>query len=192
MIPMKEKIKKIIKESMEVKESLSKAETVNIEKAAKAIIESLKSGGKLLVFGNGGSAADSQHMVAELVGRFKKERRPLAAIALTTNTSTLTAIANDYGYEAVFSRQVKALGSPGDVAFGISTSGNSKNVIEAIKKAKGIGLKTIGLIGAGGGKMKSECDISIIVPSGDTPRIQEAHLVVCHIICELIEEELFK
>ena len=189
---MKEKIKKIIKESMEVKESLSKAETVNIEKAAKAIIESLKSGGKLLVFGNGGSAADSQHMVAELVGRFKKERRPLAAIALTTNTSTLTAIANDYGYEAVFSRQVKALGSPGDVAFGISTSGNSKNVIEAIKKAKGIGLKTIGLIGAGGGKMKSECDISIIVPSGDTPRIQEAHLVVCHIICELIEEELFK
>ena len=189
---MKEKIKKIIKESMEVKESLLKAEAVNIEKAAKVMIGSLKSGGKLLIFGNGGSAADSQHMAAELVGRFKKERRPLGAIALTTNTSTLTAIANDYGYESVFSRQIEALGKSGDIAFGISTSGNSKNVIEALKKAKNMGLSTIGLTGRGGGKMKSECGILIAVPSGDTPRVQESHLVVCHIICELVEEGLCK
>jgi len=184
---MKKLIKERIKESMEVKERFGEAEIENIEKAAKAIIASLKAGGKVLVFGNGGSAADSQHIAAELVGRFKKERKPFAAIALTTNTSALTAIANDYGYEAAFSRQVEALGRPGDVAIGISTSGNSPNVIEAVKKAKALGLKTIGLSGDGG-KLKAVCDISIAIPSKDTPRIQESHIMIGHIICELVED----
>jgi len=183
---MRELIRQRIKESIDVKERLSEAEIENIEKAAKAIIASLKSGGKVLIFGNGGSAADSQHIAAELVGRFRKERKPLAAIALTTNTSTLTAIANDYGYEAVFSRQVEALAKRGDVALGISTSGNSPNVIEAVKKAKALGLVTIGLSGDGG-KLKAACDILIAVPSKDTPRIQEAHIMIGHIICELVE-----
>ena len=188
---MIEKIESAINGSIETKKAVLKSQIANIEKAAKAIIASLKAGGKLLVFGNGGSAADSQHIVAELVGRFKKERAALAAIALTTNTSTLTAIANDYGYEAVFSRQVEALGKAGDVALGISTSGNSKNVIEAIRKAKSLGIKTIGLLGGDGGKLKNECDISIIVAAKDTPRIQESHMMIGHMMCELIEEELF-
>ncbi|MDP3804657.1 MAG: D-sedoheptulose 7-phosphate isomerase [Candidatus Omnitrophota bacterium] len=189
---MKELIKKRIEESVKVKESLCKAEADNIEKAALVIIKSLKAGGKLLVFGNGGSAADSQHIAAELVGRFKKERKALAAIALTANTSTITAIANDYGYDVVFSRQIEALGNPGDVALGISTSGNSKNVIEAFKTAKAKGMKRVSLTGCGGGKLREECDISIIIDSKDTPRIQEAHILIGHILCELIEEEFVK
>lgn len=189
---MKELIKNIIRESIKVKEGLHGLEAENIEKAARTVIESLKAGGKILVFGNGGSAADSQHMVAELVGRFRKERRPLSAIALTTNTSSLTALANDYGYDVTFSRQIEALGRKNDVAIGISTSGNSKNVIEAIRKAKSLGLKTVGLVGGDGGKLGKECDISVIVRSKDTPRIQESHLMIGHIICELVENEFFK
>ncbi|MDD5422801.1 MAG: SIS domain-containing protein [Candidatus Omnitrophota bacterium] len=181
------KIIEIIKESIEVKKSLSGSAAADIEKAAKVIIASLKAGGKLIVFGNGGSAADSQHIAAELVGRFKKERKAMAAVALTTNTSNLTAIANDYGYGASFARQVEALGKKEDVALGISTSGNSENVIAAIRKAASIGIKTIGLTGAPGGKLKDECDISIVVGSKNTPRVQEAHLVICHVLCELIE-----
>lgn len=189
---MREKIKVIITESIKVKEGLLENEGANIEKAARAIIYSLNAGGKLLVFGNGGSAADSQHMAAELVGRFERERKALAAIALTTNTSVLTAIANDYGYDVTFSRQIEALAKPGDVAFCISTSGNSKNVIDAVKKSKAMGLKTVGLTGNDGGRLKRECDICIVVGSDETPRIQESHLTICHILCQLIEEELFK
>jgi D-sedoheptulose 7-phosphate isomerase len=189
---MKEKITSLINDSVKTKESVLKTEVANIEKAAKAIIDSLKRGGKLLIFGNGGSASDSQHMAAELVGRFKKERKALAAISLTTNTSNLTAIANDYGYDAVFSRQVEALGKPDDVALGISTSGNSKNVLDAVRKAKPMGLKTIGLLGCDGGKIKNECDISIVVGSKDTPRVQESHITIIHILCELIESEMFR
>ncbi|MFH0764245.1 MAG: D-sedoheptulose 7-phosphate isomerase [Candidatus Omnitrophota bacterium] len=189
---MKNLIKKRIAESIKVKESLCKAELDSIETAARTIVKSLKAGGKLLVFGNGGSAADSQHIAAELVGRFKKERRALPAIALTANTSTITAIANDYGYDVTFSRQIEALGKPGDVALGISTSGNSKNVIEAVKKAKNIGMKTVSLSGCGGGKLKGECEISIAIDSKDTPRIQESHILIGHILCELIEEEFTK
>lgn len=188
---MKEQIKTAIKESIKTKEALYKDQIENIEKAAEAIIASLKKGGKLIVFGNGGSAADSQHIAAELVGRFKLERKALAAIALTTNTSTLTAIANDYGYDASFSRQVEALGIKGDVALGISTSGNSKNVIEALNKAKASGIKTIALTGQDGGKMKDAADISIVVGSKDTPRIQESHIMIGHILCELIENGIF-
>lgn len=187
---MKEAIKTIIRDSIDTKEGLFMKEASNIEKAARAIIDSIKSGGKLLVFGNGGSAADSQHMAAEFVGRFIKERKALPAIALTTNSSALTAIANDYGYDLSFSRQMEALGRKQDVALGISTSGNSRNVIAAIKKARSIGMKTIGLTGGDGGGMKNECDILITAGSKKTPRIQECHLLICHIVCELVEGDL--
>jgi len=188
---MKELIEKLILDSIRVKELLLKGQVPNIERAASEIIKSFKAGGKLLVFGNGGSAADSQHIAAELVGRFKKERKALAAIALTTNTSTLTALANDYSYEITFSRQIEALGNGNDVALAISTSGNSRNVIDAIKKAKSLSLMTIGLIGGDGGGLKRECDIAIVVPSDDTPRIQESHIAIGHILCQLAEDALF-
>jgi len=187
---MRNKISQAIKESIKVKESVFKDQILNIESAARTMIASLKNGGKILVLGNGGSAADSQHFAAELVGRFKKERRALGAIALSVNTSTLTAIANDYGYEASFSRQIEALGKKGDIAFGISTSGNSKNVIAAIKKAHELGLKTIGLLGSGGGELAKICDILINIGSKDTPRVQESHITVIHILCELIEDDI--
>ena len=190
---MKNVIKAKIEENIETTEELHKGGQVeNIEKAVKAIVTSLKNGGKVLVFGNGGSAADSQHIAAEFVGRFKKERKALPAIALTTNTSILTAIGNDYGYDVTFSRQVEALGREGDVAIGLSTSGNSKNVIAALKTAKAAGLKTVGLTGATGGAMKEICDILITPPSKNTPRIQEAHILIAHIICEIVEGEICK
>ncbi|MFA5145824.1 MAG: D-sedoheptulose 7-phosphate isomerase [Candidatus Omnitrophota bacterium] len=189
---MKDEIRRLIQDSIKVKETVARDEAGNIEKAAQAIVAAVRSGGKLLVFGNGGSAADSQHIAAEFVGRFKKERKAIAAIALTTNTSAMSAIANDYGYDTVFSRQVEALGRRGDVALGISTSGRSKNVVDAINKAKALGLVTISLIGAGGGILAKESDISITVDSTDTPRIQESHIMIGHIICELAEKELCK
>lgn len=189
---MKKNIERFIKESIAAKEAVLKDQVGNIEKAARTIIESLKAGGKLLVFGNGGSASDSQHIAAELVGRFKMERRALPAIALTVNTSILTAIANDYGYDVVFSRQIEALGVKGDVALGISTSGNSKNVIEALKKARSMGIRTIALSGGDGGGMKKEADISVTVSTKDTPRVQESHILIGHIICALIEDGMFK
>lgn len=189
---MKKTIESAIRDSIRTKEDVFKGQIENIERAALAIIDSLKKGGKLFVFGNGGSAADSQHIAAELVGRFKMERRPLPAIALTTDTSALTSIANDYGYEFVFSRQIEALASKGDVALGISTSGNSKNIIEAFKKAGSLGLKVIALSGGDGGKMKDVADISIVVASRDTPRIQESHAMIGHILCGLIEDNIFK
>ncbi|MCX5678225.1 MAG: D-sedoheptulose 7-phosphate isomerase [Candidatus Omnitrophica bacterium] len=189
---MKNIIEESIKDSIRTKEGLLKGEVANIEKAARAIIKSLRLGGKVLIFGNGGSAADSQHMAAELVGRFKKERRALAAIALTANTSILTAIGNDYGYDTIFSRQITALSRKGDVAIGISTSGNSQNVLNAIKEAKSLDMGTIGLSGGDGGRLGKACDISIIVAAKDTPRVQESHITIIHILCDLIENELFK
>lgn len=189
---MKNIIEESIKESLRVKELVLADQVANIEKAARAIIKAFRLGGKLLIFGNGGSAADSQHMAAELVGRFKKERRALPAVALTTNTSTLTAIANDYGYDATFSRQVMALGRKGDVAIGISTSGNSSNVLAAISEAKALDMETISLTGGNGGKLIHASGISITVNADDTPRVQEAHITIIHILCDLIEKELFK
>lgn len=177
---------------MKVKEALLKEQVANIEKAARAIIKSLRLGGKVLIFGNGGSAADSQHMAAELVGRFKKERRALPAIALTANTSILTAVGNDYGYDATFYRQVSALGKKGDIAIGISTSGNSANVLSAIVEAKSLEMETIGLSGGDGGKLREACAIPIVVGTKDTPRVQESHIMIIHILCDLIETELFK
>jgi len=149
----------------------------------------LKKGRKILICGNGGSAADAQHIAAELTGRYKIERKGLPAIALTTDTSALTAIGNDYGYEHVFSRQVEALARKGDLLIGISTSGNSRNVIYALQKAKEIGCRTIGFSGKGGGKMNDVCDLNIIVPSDDTARIQEMHIMIGHILCQLIDNE---
>ena len=160
-----------------------------LEVAANICIDSLKQGGKILIFGNGGSAADAQHIAAELVGRYKLERKGLSAIALSTDTSSLTAIANDYGYEHVFDRQIEALANPEDVAIGISTSGNSSNVINALQLAKNIGCKSIGLSGKSGGDMNKLCDVNLVIPANDTARIQEMHILVGHIICHLIELE---
>ena len=154
--------------------------------------EALKAGNKVLFCGNGGSAADAQHLAAELIGRFQKERRSLASIALTTDTSILTAVANDYGYDEVFARQVEGLGRSGDVLIGISTSGNSANVVKAALKARDTGMHTIAFTGEGGGKLKDICDITFAVPSKVTARIQEMHIMVGHIICELVEEEYDK
>jgi D-sedoheptulose 7-phosphate isomerase len=189
---MIKRIKDIIRESIQVKEKLLETQSFQIYQAARLIVSCLKKGGKVIIFGNGGSAADSQHIAAELVGRFKKERRPLPAIALTTNTSILTAIANDYSYETVFQKQIEALGNKKDVAIGISTSGKAKNVINGIITAKRMEMKTISLTGKKGIDFAKMTDVSIIVPSEDTARIQEAHITVGHILCELIEEVFFK
>lgn len=163
-----------------------------IQLMAERCKEALKSGNKVLFCGNGGSAADAQHLAAELIGRFQKERRSLASVALTTDTSILTAVANDYGYDEVFARQVEGLGRSGDVLIGISTSGNSANVVKAALKARDTGMHTIAFTGEGGGKLKDICDVTFAVPSKVTARIQEMHIMVGHIICELVEEEYDK
>jgi D-sedoheptulose 7-phosphate isomerase len=162
-----------------------------IVEAATLIAECLRAGGKLLFFGNGGSAADAQHLAAEFVGRFMMERHALPAIALTTDSSILTAVGNDYGFDQIFARQIEALGRPNDVALGISTSGNSPNVIEAVKKAKKQNLKTIGLAGKEGGALARCVDLAITVPSANTARVQECHIAIGHILCELVENNLF-
>lgn len=189
---MEEKIRKILKESISVKEALLKSEVETLAKIADAIIEAVSGGKRVFLFGNGGSAADSQHIAAELIGRFKKERRPIPAIALTTNTSTLTALSNDYGYDVSFKRQLEALAASGDVAIGISTSGNSANVYEALKAAKRLGLKVVTMTGDSGGRIAKLADIALKVPSDNTPRIQESHITAGHIICELVEDKLSK
>ncbi|MCK9338135.1 MAG: D-sedoheptulose 7-phosphate isomerase [Arcobacteraceae bacterium] len=172
-----------------VTECLPKLEA-DVSKAAYLIVEALKKGNKVLLCGNGGSAADAQHIAAELTGRYKTERRGLPGIALTTDTSALTAIGNDYGYDRIFDRQVEALARSGDVLIGISTSGNSKNVINALNVAREMGCVTIGLSGRDGGAMNDVCDINIVVPSFDTPRIQEMHILIGHTICHCIDDNL--
>ena len=159
-----------------------------IEVAAEICINSLKNGGKILIFGNGGSAADAQHIAAEIVGRYKIERKGLPAIALTTDTSALTAIGNDYGYLHVFDRQVEALANEGDVLIGISTGGSSANVVSALKIAQDLSCKAIGFSGKDGGEFNNLCDVNIVVPAEDTPRIQEMHIVIGHTICHLIDQ----
>jgi D-sedoheptulose 7-phosphate isomerase len=163
---------------------------LNLEIAANMCINSLEKGGKILIFGNGGSAADAQHIAAELVSRYKEERKALTAIALTTDTSILTAIGNDYGYNFIFSRQIEALAKPGDIVIGISTGGTSSNVINALKKAKELKCKSIGFSGRGGGDFNSLCDINLAVPAEDTPRIQEMHILLGHTLCHIIEKSL--
>jgi len=187
---MRDRIKEILLESIQVKEELLHTKVGEILGIAEVIIDSLKKNGKVILFGNGGSASDSQHIAAELIGRFKKDRNPLPAIALTTNTSVLTSLANDYGYEVVFAKQIEALGQKNDIAIGISTSGKAKNVACAIRQAKKMGIKTIALTGGEGGELAKLADISLLVPSSVTARIQEAHITIGHIICELIEQAL--
>lgn len=173
--------------SIETKEKVRQSLVPVIDRVAQLLIEVLDAGHKILLFGNGGSAADSQHIAAELVGKLMVKRRALPAIALTTDSSNLTALANDFGYDTVFQRQIEALGAPGDVAIGISTSGNSPNVLAAIKAARQKGLKTVALTGRDGGPLASLVDYSITIPSDSTQRIQESHITIGHILCELIE-----
>ena|SRR3989338_6311596 len=185
---MKQKIIRLLKESIEVKNKLLESQVNKIEELAKAMLETIKSGHKILLFGNGGSAADSIHIAAELVGRFRKERKALPAIALTANVSILTALGNDYSFEYIFERQIEAFGNKGDMAIGISTSGSSKNVVAGILKASKMGLKTAALTGSKIGELSKISDLCISVPSLNTPRIQEAHITIGHIVCELIED----
>jgi D-sedoheptulose 7-phosphate isomerase len=187
---MRDRIRDILLESIQVKEELLHLGIGSIKEIADLMIDCLKKGGKVILFGNGGSASDAQHIAAELIGRFKKDRTALAAIALTTNTSVLTSLANDYGYEVVFAKQIEALGQKNDIVIGISTSGRAKNVALGIRQAKKMGLKTIALSGGDGGEIAKLADVSIIVPSSITARIQEVHITIGHILCELIEGEL--
>ena len=165
--------------------------TEPIAECAQMLVDTLKGGHKLLIMGNGGSAADSQHFAAEMVGRFLMERKALPAIALTTDTSILTAVGNDYGFDEIFTRQVEALARPGDILIGISTSGNSLNIKRALETGQRIGVKTIGLLGRDGGEIGPIVDFNLTVPNFETPRIQEAHLIIIHILCDLIEKGLF-
>lgn len=185
-------MKTIIKK--EISEHIKVAKTIacladKIEIAAQLCIDSLRNDGKILIFGNGGSAADSQHIAAELVGRYKVDRKGIPAIALTTDTSTITSISNDFGYEQLFERQVQALANEDDIVIGISTSGKSSNVVNGLKMASKIGCKSIGFSGSNGGEMNQICEINLVVNSEDTPRIQEMHIIIGHIICSLIELE---
>ena len=185
---MKNKILDCFNEHILIANLAANQLTSEIEAACKMVIDCLKNGNKILLFGNGGSAADAQHIAAEFTGRFVKERRGLPAIALTTDTSALTAISNDYGFAKLFERQVEALANPGDVLIGLSTSGNSENVINALVQGNKIGCKTIGLTGKSGGLMSSSCNINIIVPSENTARIQEIHILIGHIICMIVDD----
>ena len=187
---MKKIILKNLEESIEVKDRFIKNNIDLISKGAEMIATCLASGHKILIFGNGGSAADAQHITAEFVNRFIIERSPLAAIALTTDTSIITSIGNDYHFDEIFSKQIKALGKKDDIAWGISTSGNSKNVIQAINAAKDIGISTIGLTGRGG-KLAESADLVFSVESDVTARIQEAHITLGHILCDLVDRILF-
>ena len=188
---MSERLSAIVNESLETKREFFAAHSSEVERAAEMISATLASGGKLLIFGNGGSAADAQHIAGELVNRFLQERKALPAIALSTDGGVLTCIANDTGFENVFARQIEALGRAGDVCVAISTSGQSENIVVACAQARSQGLKVIGLLGRDGGKVAPLCDLALIVPSDDTQRIQETHNLIGHIMCELIESAMF-
>jgi D-sedoheptulose 7-phosphate isomerase len=180
-----------IEKSINTKKELLKNHVPEIARVADVIINACKKGNTIFWFGNGGSAADAQHLACELVSRFCFERKALASIALTTNTSELTAIANDYSFDQIFARQVEALVNPGDVVIGISTSGNSPNVIEGIRTAKRLGAITVAFTGANGGKLHGEADYLLSVPSDVTPHIQESHIMIGHVLCYIVEKELF-
>jgi len=191
---MKTEISINLTQSVLAKQAFAAASTDRIIQLVRWIIETFRSGGKLLIFGNGGSAADAQHMAAEFVNRFRIDRQPLPAIALTTDTSVLTSIGNDFSFDLIFVKQVQALGKPGDLALGISTSGNSPNVLKALAVAKELGLRTVALTGGianPGGEIGKIADLLLNVPTDSTPHVQEAHLWAEHIICELVEKEMF-
>lgn len=181
-----ERVRQAFAESARNFEALMEA-APQVAAAADIISQSLQQGGKILFCGNGGSASDAQHLAAELVGRYLLERNPLPGLALTANSSTVTAIGNDYGFDDIFARQVRGLGRPGDVLVALSTSGNSRNIVAAVDAGRALGLRSIGLTGAGGGQLTERCELCIRVPSTHTPRIQEMHIAVGHMICELVE-----
>ncbi|MGA2955018.1 MAG: D-sedoheptulose 7-phosphate isomerase [Thermodesulfobacteriota bacterium] len=189
---MKEEIFQIFQESADLKLRFIRQNAELLNQMVKIVVNAFKAGNKVLLFGNGGSAADDQHIAAEFINRFLIERPPLPAIALTTDTSILTSISNDYGYVDSFSKQVKALGKEGDVAIGISTSGSAPNVIKAMKVAREIGLKTVGLTGMDGGELAKVVDLAIVVNSQVTPRIQEVHITIGHVLCEMVDRMLFQ
>lgn len=188
---MIERIHRIARESIEAKKTFFDSHAEVVARAAELIITSIKAGGKVLIFGNGGSAADAQHIAAELVNRFNYDRPPIAAIALTTDTSILTSVGNDSSFDELFERQVRALGRRDDVALAISTSGNSPNVLRAVDAARELGIKTIALAGRDGGKLADAVDVALVVDARSTQRIQETHITIGHILCELIEDALY-
>jgi D-sedoheptulose 7-phosphate isomerase len=190
-MPMHELIVSQLQDHRKLMVQIENELSATIAGLGQRLIETFQIGNKLLIMGNGGSAADAQHFAAEIVSRFRIERPGLPAIALSTDTSILTAIGNDYGFERVFSRQVEALAAPGDAVIGISTSGNSPNVYRALEVARQAGCSTIGLLGKDGGSIKELCDIPLIIPSHDTPRVQEGHITIIHILCDLIEQGMF-
>ncbi len=184
-----DRIRTYLNDSADLKRAVANTLTADIDRAIGMIRACFQNGGKLLLMGNGGSAGDAQHIAAELVGRYKRERRSVPAIALTVDTSALTAIGNDYGFSEVFSRQIEGLANRGDVILAISTSGNSENVIRGVEQAKVMGVTTIGLLGKNGGQLKDKVDCALVVPSSETARIQEAHITIGHIICEILDDE---
>jgi len=185
-----ERLQEAVAESVSLKQRFAAEAGEVVVAAARRLAEVLKNGGKVLLFGNGGSAADAQHLAAEFVNRFQVERPPLAALALTTDTSILTAVANDYDFRQVFAKQVQALGRSGDLAWGISTSGNSPNVVAGLKKARELGLATLALSGGDGGPVAAAADLALVVPSRNTPRIQEVHITIGHVLCDLVDSIL--
>ena len=189
---MKEEILQAFKESAEVKTRFIRGQADILLQVVKVLVAAFKGGHKVLLFGNGGSAADAQHLAAEFVNRFLIERPPLPAIALTTDTSILTSIGNDYGYADTFAKQVKALGKTGDVAIGISTTGTAANVVKALKTAKDLGLKTVAMTGGNGGDLVKLADFALVVDSSSTPRIQETHITIGHVLCEMVDRMLFQ
>lgn len=188
---MNDRMKAAFLSHREVMEALERELGPKMIQVTELLVDAFRSGNKLLVMGNGGSAADAQHLAGEIVGRFRLERRGLPAIALSTDSSILTAVGNDYGFEAIFSRQVEALAREGDVVIGISTSGSSPNVLSALRLAREMGCRTVGLLGKDGGNIRKIVDIDLTVPGQDTPRIQEGHITIIHILCELVEQALF-
>lgn len=188
---MKDTLEAAFRSHREVMETVERELADRIRQLARLLAAAFRNGNKLLVMGNGGSAADAQHLAAEMVGRFRLERRGLPAIALTTDSSILTAVGNDYGFDTVFRRQVEALAVAGDVVIGISTSGSSANVAAALGLARELGCATVGLLGKDGGTIGAMVDLDLTVPGNDTPRIQEGHITIIHILCDLVEQELF-
>lgn len=189
---MEEIIRRVAKDSQRIQEGFVQKNTSQLINCAEYISKAFQNDRKLMLCGNGGSAADAQHIAAEFVNRFLLDRHPLPAMALTTDTSIITSVANDYSYEEVFSKQIQALGVEGDILLAISTSGNSNNILSAIRTAKGKGLYTVGLIGGDGGKMLTLVDLPLVVVSNETPRVQETHILAGHLICELVEYVLFQ
>lgn len=188
---MIERVHQIARESIEAKKAFFEAHAETVARAAELIIAAVKADGKVLIFGNGGSAADAQHIAAELVNRLNYDRPPIAAIALTTDTSILTSVGNDSSFDELFERQLRALGRRGDVALAISTSGNSPNVLLAVAAARELGIRTIALAGRDGGKLAGAVDVALVVDTRSTQRIQETHITIGHILCELVEDELY-